>query len=221
MAGCDSQPAITFPASGRLSPHVPLDVEVRAALSIDCPTLFKEKDMPLFSDRSLLTMLHGIVLGGAVMLVLPAAMYAASSLDAAGQAPSDAGRHARLLARLSAIAAVCIWLSVLVGTYVIFPAYRVVPPDGADLSQYPKALIQSVPETVWLHGFAMEVKEHMPWIAAMIMTAVAFITRRYPMQLTQDAQARHAVIGLMAVVFGLVGFIAILGIFVNKVAPLQ
>jgi hypothetical protein len=209
------QPAGDFLRGG------PLDVEVRAASSIDCPTRFKEKDMPLFSDRSLLTMLHGVVLGGAVMLVLPAAMYAASSLGAASQAPSDAGRHARLLARLSAIAAVCIWLSVLVGTYLIFPAYRVVPPDGADLSQYPKSLLQSVPDTVWLHGFAMEVKEHMPWIAAMIMTAVAFIARQFPMQLTQDAQVRRAVIGLMAVVFGLVGFIATLGIFVNKVAPLQ
>lgn len=177
--------------------------------------------MSLFSARSLLTMLHGIVLGGATLLALPAAMYAAASLGGAGQTPFDTDRHARLLARLSAVAAVCIGLSVLVGTYVIFPAYRVVPPDGADLSQFPKALLQSAPQTAWLHGFAMEVKEHVPWVAAMIMTAVAFVSWQYPTQLAQDARARRAVTGLMAVVFGLVSFIAILGIFVNKVAPLQ
>lgn len=177
--------------------------------------------MALFSDRSLLTMLHGIVLGGSTLLALPAAMYAAASLGTAGQAPIDADRHARLLARLSTIAAVCVTLSVLVGTYVVFPAYRVVPADGADLSQFPKALLQSVPQTAWLHGFAMEVKEHVPWVAAMIMTAVAFISRRYPLQLAEHARARHAVVGLMAVVFCLVSLIALLGIFVNKVAPLQ
>ena len=35
-----------------------------------------------------------------------------------------------------------LWLTVIVGTYIIFPAYRVTPPAGtADLSHFPRAFL--------------------------------------------------------------------------------
>jgi hypothetical protein len=56
-----------------------------------------------------------------------------------------------------------LWLTVIVGTYVIFPPYRATPPPGAtDLSEFPRALVLASPSTAWLHAFAMESKEHMP-----------------------------------------------------------
>jgi ketosteroid isomerase-like protein len=42
----------------------------------------------------------------------------------------------------------------------------------ADLSSHPRSLIQSKLGTAWLHAFAMEIKGHVPWIAAMLATAV-------------------------------------------------
>jgi hypothetical protein len=52
-----------------------------------------------------------------------------------------------------------LWITVLVGTYVIFPPYRATPPAGlADLSAFPRALLHANPDTVWLHAFAMEIK---------------------------------------------------------------
>jgi hypothetical protein len=118
--------------------------------------------------------------------------------------------------------AATLWLAVLVGTYIIFPLYRVTPPEGAtDLSQFPRSFLLANPDTAWLNAFAMEIKEHVPWIAAMLATAVAFVGVRYRSRLLSDAQLRSMTTALLAICFLLVSFVALLGVFVNKVAPLE
>jgi len=63
------------------------------------------------------------------------------------------------VAALLVLVAVGVWLTVLVGTYVSFPPYRAAPAEGVtDLRPYPKALIQSQPESAWLPSLAMETK---------------------------------------------------------------
>lgn len=175
-------------------------------------------DSKLFTARSLWTMIHGIVLGGGALLGLSAALFALRAM----RTENGSDRHARSLVRLVGFTAALLWLTVLVGTYINFPPYRATPPEGlTDLSQYPRSLIQSNPGTVWLHSFAMEAKEHIPWIAAMLATAVAFLARRYRSQLLSSAQLNRIATVLLAICFGLVGFVAVLGVFINKVAPLE
>ncbi|MEX2283432.1 MAG: hypothetical protein WEE89_13195 [Gemmatimonadota bacterium] len=119
-------------------------------------------------------------------------------------------------------AAAALWVTVLIGTYVNFPPYRATPPDGlTDLSQYPRSLIQSNPETVWLHSFAMEIKEHVPWIAAMLATAAAFVARRYRAKLLTDTRLNGMATTLLAICFMLASIVGLLGIFINKIAPLE
>ena len=143
------------------------------------------------------------------------AMRPAASGDAAHEQGSS-------LARLTVLIAVLLWLTVLVGTYISFPPYRAVPPEGTtDLSQYPRYLIGASPENAWLHSFAMECKEHVPWIASMLATAVAFVSMRYRSKLLKDAQLRNMAMTLLAICFVLAAFIGLLGTFINKVAPLQ
>ena len=114
-----------------------------------------------------------------------------------------------------------LWLTVIVGTYIIFPPYRATPTPGAtDLSQYPRALVLANPNTAWLHAFAMEIKEHMPWIAAMLSTAVAFTAVRYPEAVVRDRSLRRMALMLLAIAFVLVAGTSLLGVFVNKAAPL-
>jgi hypothetical protein len=175
----------------------------------------------LFSDRSLWTMFHGLVLSGGAMMALAAALFAMHAMALPGGAIIPE-RQSRGLAWLAVAAAVLLWLSVLVGTYLVFPLYRVTPPEGVtSLDAYPRALLLSRPDTRWLHAFAMEIKEHMPWIAAMLSTAVAFIATRYQTTLLADASLRRIASTLTAVSFLLAAFIAMLGVFVNKTAPLQ
>ena len=178
-------------------------------------------DTTLFSARSIWTMIHGIVLGGAALMGLAAALFSLRAMQGAesvavGEKPS---RH---LAWLMVSVAVMLWWTVIVGTYVTFPPYRATPPEGlTDLARYPRSLIQSNPQTAWLHSFAMEIKEHVPWIAAMLATAVAFVGMRYRSQLLRDASLRRMTTTLVAICLTLVAAVAILGVFINKVAPLE
>jgi len=129
--------------------------------------------------------------------------------------------QSRPLVQLMVFIAATLWVAVFVGTYIIFPLYRVTPPEGAtDLSQFPRSFLLANPDTAWLHAFAMEIKEHVPWIASMLATAVAFVGIRYRSRLLNDTPLRNMVMTLLAICFVLISVVGLLGIFINKVAPL-
>ncbi|MCC7043980.1 MAG: hypothetical protein IT183_08960 [Acidobacteria bacterium] len=177
--------------------------------------------MLLFSDRSLLTMVHGLVLSGGAMMAMAAALFALQAM-ALPEREAVPERHGRGLAWLMVAVSVLLWLSVLSGTYAVFPLYRATPPDGiASLAAYPRALLMSNPDTRWLHAFGMEIKEHMPWIAAMLATAVAFVAMRYRATLLADRSLRGLATVITLIAFALVSWVALLGVFVNKIAPLE
>lgn len=175
----------------------------------------------LFTERSIWTMVHGIGLGGAAMMGLAAALfylYAARASDGSG----DSRTASRALAGVTIFTAATLWVTVLVGTYIVFPPYRATPPAGVtDLTQFPRALVLANPDTAWLHAFAMESKEHMPWIASMLATAVAFVSVRYRSRALHDKSLRKMALGLLTISFVLVASVSLMGVFVNKVAPLQ
>ena len=173
----------------------------------------------LFSDRSLWTMLHGLVLSGGAMILLAIALFALRTM-AAPEGAAVPARQANAYAGIVLAGAVLLWLAVLGGTYIVFPIYRAPPPEGvASLAQYPRALLMASDDTRWLHAFGMEIKEHMPWIAAMLVTAAAFIARRHRATLLADGTLRHISGALLGLAFLLVLFVALLGVLVNKVAP--
>ena len=174
----------------------------------------------LFSDRSIWTMVHGIGLGGAALLGLAAALFYLYAVRPTQ--PTGNPTEPRAFAALTVFTAVMLWLTVIVGTYIIFPLYRATPPPGTtDLSAFPRALVLANPNTAWLHAFAREAKEHMPWIASMLTTAVAFIAVRYRRTALTAPAVRRLSITLLAVSFAVVTFVSLLGVFVNKVAPLE
>lgn len=176
----------------------------------------------LFTARSIWTMTHGILLGGAALMGLSAALFYLYALRTSDGDEVINSNSSRALAWLTVSTAVMLWLTVLVGTYIVFPPYRATPPAGVtDLGQFPRSLIQASSETAWLHSFAMESKEHMPWIASMLATAVAFVTVRYRWGVLHDASLRNMAAILLAICFALVSFVSLMGVFVNKVAPLQ
>ena len=179
-------------------------------------------DSTLFSNRSILTMIHGIVLGGGALMALTAALFSLRAMRVADPSHASAPYGSSPLAWLLAFAAASLWATVLIGTYVSFPAYRATPPDGlTDLARFPRSLLQSNAGTAWLHGFAMEIKEHVPWIAAMLATAVAFVAARYRSTLLTDKRLNGMATTLLAICFALASIVGVLGIFVNKVAPLE
>jgi hypothetical protein len=176
----------------------------------------------LFSERSIWTMVHGIGLGGAALVGLAAALFYLFAARPAPLSSDDAKTGSRAFATITVFTAAMLWLTVLVGTYIIFPPYRLTPPPGTtDLSQFPRALVLASPDTAWLHAFAMETKEHMPWIASMLTTAVAFIAVRYRGAVLANHSLHRIALTLLAISLVVVTFVSLLGVFVNKVAPLD
>lgn len=176
----------------------------------------------LFSERSIWTMLHGIGLGGGALLALSAALFALYLMRPRPGAEAASDHASRSIAGLTAFAAAVLWLATLVGTYVVFPPYRATPPEGTtDLAAYPRSMILADPSTAWLHAFAMETKEHLPFVASMLATAVAFVAWRYRSRLLGDAALRRIGVTLLAISFAIVAYVSLLGVFVNKVAPLE
>lgn len=175
----------------------------------------------LFSSRSLWTMWHGIVLSGGALMGLGLALFGLIAMrPAAGERVPN--RHGRSMSIILTATSVALWMAVLVGTYVVFPQYRATPPaDAASLAAYPRAMLLADPDTAWLHAYAMEIKEHMPWIAAMLTTAAAFVGVRYRLTMLGDARLRRMTTALVATALVLSSVVGLLGIFVNKVAPLE
>lgn len=174
----------------------------------------------LFSERSIWTMIHGIGLGGSALLALAVALFALSTIRPLPDEPL--APRAAPIAWVTSFAALMLWLTTLVGTYVVFPPYRATPPEGtADLAGYPRAMILADPSTEWLHRFAMETKEHLPFIACMLATAVAFVAWRHRERLLGDAPLRRIASAMVAACFVVVAYLSLLGVFVNKVAPVD
>lgn len=176
----------------------------------------------LFSGRSIWTMVHGMGLGGAALIGLAAAcFYLFATRPATGAGDAVPG-GSRALGTLTLLTAALLWLTVILGTYVVFPPYRATPPAGTlDLSAFPRSFVQSSADTAWLHGFAMESKEHMSWIAAMLASAAAFVVARGDARLLRDRSVRTFTMTVLAIALALVAFVSLMGVFVNKVAPLQ
>jgi hypothetical protein len=183
---------------------------------------YKRMTMDLFTGQSILTMVHGIVFGGGALMALFASLFALQLLPVSGEPVALPVQSTRLLQWLLLATAVLLWLTVLGGTYLVFPPYRATPPEGiVDLNQYPRSLLTSSPQTAWLHSFGMEIKEHVPWIAAILATAVAFIATRHPSALLVNKELKRMVTLMLAITFVLVAFVSVLGVFINKVAPLD
>jgi hypothetical protein len=67
----------------------------------------------------------------------------------------------------------------------------------------------------------MEIREHVPWIAGMLVTAAAFIGTRYRDEIPRNRRLRTIVTAMLAVSFALVAAVGVLGVLINKVAPLE
>jgi hypothetical protein len=125
------------------------------------------------------------------------------------------------------IMAVSVWLTVIVGTYVVYPWYRATPPDGIDqtvqseeLSQYPRYWLLASEETAEHHHFGMEWKEHVAWISPMLATVVAYAIFMYGKELASNQRARYIITALFLLSFAVAGVAGALGALITKAAPI-
>lgn len=171
------------------------------------------------TSRDLFTSLHGMGLGALFLLAFSGALVELYRISMPA-GPTDE-RHAKqwLVVYLVAMA-ILAWLTVLTGTYQIYPWYRAVPPEGAtDLAEYPRRLLLSSGRTSQWHNIGMEWKEHVAWLAPIAITTVAYVLMRYGRAITQHRTMRVAVLIFTIAAFAAIGIAGAFGAFLNKYAP--
>jgi hypothetical protein len=135
-----------------------------------------------------------------------------------GRAASRVKETVRVLTAVGM--AVVAWLTVISGTWMVYPGYRAEPPAGTtDLSPYPKYALEEAGDLAFWHTFGMEWKEHVGWLTPFLATAVAFAVLRYGDLVSSEAAVRRAVTGLFVLAFLAAVVAAALGAIINTVAP--
>ena len=174
------------------------------------------------TGKEVWTVLHGLLFGSGFLLAFAGGLAGLWSLR--GELVTVAGiqeRLRRLWAGVWAMALIA-WVTVITGTYIVYPWYRERPPEGTeDLTAYPRAFLLANPGKDLWHQLGMEWKEHIAWIAPMLATAVAFIVTWYGRRLAHDTRLRYATIILFVLAFAAAGVAGVLGAFINKAAPIR
>jgi hypothetical protein len=154
------------------------------------------------SVRELVTILHGLGFGALFMLAFSGAIGVIYATAIGSGDWTTTSAHNKMFRFYLISMAALSWLTVLSGTYIVYPWYRAQPPVGAtDLSGYPRSLLLSSPLTAEWHNFGMEWKEHISWLTPIAMTMVAYVFIKYGPQLARERQMRNAVLCFTAVAF--------------------
>lgn len=161
----------------------------------------------LFSQGELLVDIHGLVLGALFLLAYSGGLVGLIGLRTEWE--TERGLKAsmwRLRIGTSTLAVVG-WLTVLSGTYVIYPLFY---------AQYQPVITQNFWST-----FAMTWKMHLGWFAPILATTVAYVVDRYGAQLAHEVRMRQAVTVLFTAAFLAAAMTGLLGALTAKALPVQ
>ena len=174
------------------------------------------------NDTAVWTVVHGMVFGSVFLLGFSAGFVALISLRTEWMTEEGRAVRTRRLPIYASMMACSLWLTVVTGTLMVYPTYRVKPPEGAlALEDYPQAFLMADPSLEEWHEFGMEWKEHVAWMAPILATCAAFIVTRYRNQLAHEKLLRRTAVILFSLAFVATGVAGFLGALINKAAPIQ
>jgi len=172
-------------------------------------------------SHSLWTLIHGMGFGALYLLACSGALFALHQRLQPSSPSVSSGNNRFLGAYLSLMAALA-WLSVLTGTYIIYPWYRFPAPAGTtNLALYPRALLLAHPSTSAWHSVGMEWKEHVAWLVPIVITASAFVVLRYGRELSRHPQLRTVLLTFVASSLIAAGIAGFFGAMLDKNAPVE
>ena len=173
-----------------------------------------------FTDRELWAVIHGLVLGTLFLLAFGGGFAGLWSLKERYLTPEGVQERTPRLLIGTSVMAIVAWLTVLSGTWVVYPWYRAAPPVGTtDLEAFPRSFLLADERLAEWHRFGMEWKEHVAWIAPFLATAVAFAVMYYGVQLARRGDIRRALMILFTLAFAAAGVAGLFGAFITKAAP--
>ena len=165
------------------------------------------------TDREFWGLIHGMGAGAVFLLAFAGGLAGLWSLRPG--LVTDAGITERVW-RLKIgtwVMAVAAWVTVITGTWIVYPWYRDPAPDS------PKSLLVANPKTVDWHEFGMEWKEHIAWLAPVLATAVAFAVTYYGTDLIKHQGVRKGLMIFFTLAVAIAGVAGLFGALITKVQP--
>lgn len=174
------------------------------------------------TDREFWTVIHGMGLGALFLLAFAGGLAGLYSLRPEFLTVGGLRERLPRLEWGTGLMAVVAWLTVITGTYIVYPWYRATPPTGTAgdaLKSFPRFFLLANESTAEWHNFGMEWKEHIAWIAPVLATTVAIVVFYYGPQLVKEPRIRRALVVLFTLSFTAAAVAGVFGAFINKVAP--
>ena len=176
------------------------------------------------TDRETWGLIHGVGLGALFLLAFAGGLAGIYSLRPSWLTYTGLSeRIARLNIGTTAMAVIA-WLTVITGTWIVYPWYRAAPPQGTSgdaLAAFPRSFLLANPNLAGWHNFGMEWKEHIAWIAPILATAVAYVVIRYGLRLANMPKVRQALLTIFIVAFAAAGVAGLFGALITKAAPVH
>jgi hypothetical protein len=174
------------------------------------------------TDREFWAVIHGLILGTLFLLAFSGGLAGLFSLKQAYLTSEGVQERTPRLLVGGWVMAIVAWLTVITGTWIVYPWYRAPVPEGVtNLADYPRNLLLANPNLSAWHTFGMEWKEHIAWIAPMLATSVAFVILYYGVQLVRRQELRWPLILFFTLAFGAAGIAGMFGAFITKAAPVS
>jgi hypothetical protein len=185
------------------------------------------------TSRETWAVIHGLVLGTLYLLAFGGALAGLWSLRPGLITAAGITERMRRLYLGFGVMAVTAWLTVITGTWIVYPWYRegLAGADGAgcvglDLPSSTCSprdfLLSNVSgDTTDWHHFGMEWKEHVAWAAPFLATSAFLLVLYYGPRLTARPWLRMTVIVMLVGGFAAAVVGGAFGAFINKVAPIS
>ena len=184
------------------------------------------------TTRETWTIIHGMALGAVYMLAFAGGLAGLWSLRPGLLTTAGITERMRRLYVGAVVMAGVAWMTVITGTWIVYPWYRVGlagdPPDGCaglikpsdtcSPRDFLKSNVSGDTET-W-HSFGMEWKEHVAWASPILATAAAFLIVYYGPRLLARPWLRSATIVMFVAAFAAAMVGGVFGAFLNKIAPI-
>src|SRR5215216_7359524 len=106
-----------------------------------------------FTTREWWGLIHGMGLGALFLLAFAGGLAGLYSLKPALITPEGVVERMRRLKVGVVAMAIAAWLTVLTGTWIVYPWYRAKLPAEADLRFFPRAYLLAEPQRVGWHTF--------------------------------------------------------------------
>lgn len=179
------------------------------------------------SDREFWGLIHGMGLGALYLLAFGGALAGLWSLRTKLLTPDGVTERMPRLKIGLTIMAIAAWLTVITGTWIVYPWYRAGATEVCEVESIDalpsecgaKWELVADEDTAQWHEFGMEWKEHVAWIVPLFSTAAAFAVVYFGRGLLRRDDVRRNLMWFLFASFVLAAIAGLMGALITKNAP--